>query len=43
MVVGDGRGKKSAGGDLTCDLKSLFVALISAVQCGSEQLLNCEG
>jgi hypothetical protein len=38
--VGDSRGNKSAE-DLTCGLKSLFVALISAVQCDSEQLVNC--
>jgi hypothetical protein len=40
LAVGESRGK-SAGEDLTCDLKSLFVTLISAVQCGSEQLVNC--
>jgi hypothetical protein len=35
MAVGDSRGKKSAGEDLTCDLKSLFLALISAVRLGA--------
>jgi hypothetical protein len=32
LAVGDSRRKNSAGEDLTCDLKSLFVALTSAVQ-----------
>jgi hypothetical protein len=35
LAVGDSRGKKSAGEDLTCDLKSTFVALTSAVWLGA--------